>query len=222
MRSIPIEENNYYHIFNRGNQKQQLFFDERDYVRMLFLILYSQSPLMFSNIERQVNYFLKDGRFKVDKDVVEEINAQRYVELINFCPMPNHFHLTLFNKKQSGISLYMHRILSAFSKYFNTKHNLSGHVFQGAYKAVQVTDDNQLTYLSSYIHKNSGELSKWKNNEHKYPWSSFCDYKENRWGLLLKPEIILERFQNFESYKQFVKESIAKEKLENSPKYFTY
>ena len=105
----------------------------------------------------------------------------------------------------------MHRVQNAFGKSFNTKYEKTGHVFQGAYKAVPVTNDNQLVYLSAYIHKNPRELPQWKNKEHEYPWSSFRDYKENRWGLLLKPEIILERFKDFEEYKQFVKESPAKE-----------
>lgn len=211
MPSIPIEEGHCYHIFNRGNQGQRLFFDERDWVRCIFLILYFQSPFTFTNINRQVTYFLKNGFFKVTESEIKNIAAHRYVELINFCIMPNHFHLTIFNKQQNGIPLYMHRVANAFGKYFNTKHEKTGHVFQGTYKAVPVIDDNQLTCLSAYIHKNPRELPQWKNKEHIYPWSSFCDYKDNRWGQLLKSDIILEQFKNFEEYRQFVKESPAKE-----------
>ena len=155
MPSIPIEKNCYYHIFNRGNQKQQLFFDEGDWVRFLFLILYFQSPFTFSNINRQINYFFHNKSFKISESEMKGIIDNRYVELINFCIMPNHFHLTLYNKQPDGIPLYIHRVSNAFGKYFNTKYNRSGHVFQGTYKAVPITDDNQLTYLSAYIHKNS-------------------------------------------------------------------
>ena len=84
-----------------------------------------------------------------------------------------------------------------------------------------ITNENQLTYLSTYINKNPRELSEWKNKEDKYPWSSFGDYRKNRWGLLLKLEIVSDRFQNFSEYKQFVKESIAKEKPDNFLEYFT-
>ena len=35
MRNIPIAQNEYYHIFNRGNDKQKIFLDKRDKIRFL-------------------------------------------------------------------------------------------------------------------------------------------------------------------------------------------
>ncbi|MBU3942436.1 hypothetical protein KKA24_00465, partial [Patescibacteria group bacterium] len=69
-----------------------------------------------------------------------------------------------------------------------------------------------LLYLSAYVHNNVRELKGWNKKEHLYPWSSFQDYvKENRWGELLKIEIILDQFSNKEEYKSFVQKSGAKE-----------
>jgi putative transposase len=212
MRSIPIEKGCYYHVFNRGNQKQQLFFDRSDYIRFLFLLVYFQSPQTFSHLDRQVSYYLNNGHFNISEKDIQKIAKNRFVDLINFCAVPNHTHLTLYNRKIDGIPLYMHRVSNAYGKYFNTKYDKTGHVFQGTYKAINITDDNYLSYLSAYIHRNPREIKKWRNKEHLYPWSSFGDYKENRWGILLKPEIILERYKDFEEYKQFVLESGAKEK----------
>ena len=38
--------------------------------------------------------------------------------------------------------------------YFNIKHKRVGPLFQGVYKAVRVTSEEQLLYLTKYIHRN--------------------------------------------------------------------
>ena len=51
MRKIAIVPGEYYHVFNRGNNKQDIFYDQKDWARLLFLILYFQSPLNFYNLD---------------------------------------------------------------------------------------------------------------------------------------------------------------------------
>ncbi len=144
---------------------------------------------------------------------IEEIVRKRTVELISFTLMPNHFHLLIHQLKDNGIANYLSRIQNAQTKYFNTKYKRTGHLFQGSYKSVHIKSNNQLLYLSAYMHKNQRELMGWKNKEHLYPWSSYQDYLQNRWGELLKPGIILEQFNNPKDYKNFIKKSNAKEQL---------
>jgi len=216
MRKTPIAEGEHYHIFNRGNNKQTIFFDKKDKVRFLFLIIYFQAYIFFENIGRQVSYYIKNEVFNIDADLEKKLLNKRNVELINFVLMPNHFHLVLCEFKEGGISQYMQRVLCAYTKYFNTKYKKSGHVFQGPYKAVNIKNNNQLLYLSTYIHRNPREISEWKNKEHLYPWSSYRDYLEdNRWGELLKQDIILEQFSSKKEYSVFTKSSPAKELIEN-------
>ena len=213
MRITPIVPGEHYHIFNRGNRKQKIFLHERDWIRFLFTILYLQSPsINFPNIGRSVSHYVENSVFNIKEGVVKDIVQTRYVELVGFTLMPNHFHLIVYEKEEGGISQYMQRALLSYTKYFNTKHDMVGHVFQGPYKAVHVKNDNQLSYLSAYVHRNPRELKKWKNKEHRYPWSSYQDFiGENRWGKLLVPDMILERFADGKEYKGFVEESGAKE-----------
>lgn len=216
MRTAPIAQNEYYHIFNRGNNKQQIFLGGRDWIRFLFLIIHLQSPIIFPKISRQISHFVKNRAFDIENNDMEKIAKERYVELVNFVLMPNHFHLAVHEFKDGGIANYMQRILCAYTKYFNTKYDRSGHLFQGPYKAVHVEDNEQLLYLSTYIHKNPRELPEWKNKEHLYPWSSYQDYTgKNRWGKLLQQNIILDQFSNKQEYGHFVKSSPAKELKEN-------
>jgi len=215
MRTTSIEVGEYYHILNRGNYKQPIFKDERDWARFLFLILHLQSPTNFPQINRVVSSFVKSSAFdNISAERVNEILDKRYVELVGFALMPNHFHLIVHEKEEGGIATYMHRILTSTTKYFNIKYRSTGHLFQGPYKAVHVTDNDQLLYLSAYVHRNPRELNGWKNKEHEYVWSSYQDYiGENRWSELLKTDIVLDQFKNKNEYKNFIETSAAKELL---------
>ncbi|OGZ28131.1 MAG: hypothetical protein A2835_00380 [Candidatus Niyogibacteria bacterium RIFCSPHIGHO2_01_FULL_45_28] len=212
MRNVDIAEGEYYHIFGRGNNKQNVFVGDADYIRFLFLIFHFQSPKNFENIGRFVKYFVKHGVFNIDRDVIEDIMRDRFVELAAFSLMPNHYHLLVRAIEDDGIAKYMQRVLNSFTKYFNTKHKRSGHLFQGPYGAKHVENNKQLLHLSAYIHKNPTELHDWQNAEIKYPWSSYQDLVvDNRWGSLLFSEIILNQFSNKGEYHNFVRNSGVKE-----------
>jgi len=212
MRKEKIIQGEYYHVFNRGNNKQNIFKDQKDWIRLLFLIIYFQSPLNLRNISRQVYYFAKNEIFSLPEKTIKEIIDGRYVELIAFTLMPNHFHLILKELKVNGISRYMQRILNSYTKYFNTKNETSGHLFQGPFKIIHIEDDPQLLYLSAYIHRNIREIKNWTGKEHIFSYSSFKDYiGENRWGELLKTDIIKNQFSDRKKYKLFVDSSGAKD-----------
>ena len=153
--------------------------------------------------------------FNIKNEIIQKILQTRSVELVSFALMPNHFHLLLREQSENGISRYMQRVLDAYTKYFNTKYNKSGHLFQGPFQAVYVATNEQLLHLSAYIHRNPTELSAWTAKEYLYPWSSFQDYcGKNRWPQLLRTDRILEQFSNSDEYKNFVDTSAIKEKEE--------
>lgn len=209
MKKADISEGEYYHIFNRGIRKQVIFHDKSDWQRFLFLILHFQSEMNFPQVGRVVKEFVKHQM--LDSFVLSEIIKKRNVDLVNYCLMPNHFHLTLKEIKEGGISKYMQRVLNGYAKYYNTKYQKSGHLFQGKYKAVHIESNEQLLYLSSYIHRNPRELSDYRGKEESYQWSSLEDYVHgNRWGKLLMPGIILEQYKNKDEYEKFVSTSTAK------------
>lgn len=207
----------FYHVYNRGMQKQAIFESDRDRLRFLFLLLSFQGKDIIPNISRTLKKYVQSSTLNITRDFVEEILKERMVELVAFCLMPNHFHLILCEKKEGGIAKYMQRVLTAYTKYFNTRHNKTGHLFQGSYKSVHIEGDEQLMYTSAYIHKNPIELTEWKNKLEKYPWSSYQDFiLMNRWDDLLSRDILLERYSDLksnDSYRKFVETSPAKENL---------
>ncbi len=208
-RKLIIAPGEYYHIYNRGTLKRDLFLDERDWLRFLFLILHFQSPITIYNLGRHVSHFVQHKVFNIYKETIDQIVKKRYFSLVAYCLMPNHFHLLIKNRSETGIPRYMQRTLNAYAKYFNAKYQQSGHLFQNVYQAVHVGDNRQLLHLSAYIHKNPlGTRKDYKN----YVWSSLLDYaKTNRWGKLLRRGIILGQFDDSEEYRTWVKENPAKE-----------
>ena len=214
MRRENISVGEYYHIYNRGVNKQIIFRDDKDRIRFLFLILYFQSDISFDQISRIISKFnfVQHPMFDISRELENKIISKRFVELVSFSMMPNHFHLLVKESEEGGIGKYLQKILNSYTKYFNTRHGVSGHLFQGAYKHVYVESNEQLLYLSAYIHLNCRDLVEWRNKEVSYTWSSYQDYaKENRWGKILKNEIIIEQFEKKQGYKYFVETSGAKD-----------
>jgi len=212
MRKTQFVPEEIYHLCGRGNEKQKLFLDARDYARFLFLILYFQGNVSINHISGYVSFFVKRRAFDISKKLKDKLLAKRTVELVAFAIMPNHFHIIVEESEENGISEYMQRVLTAYAKYFNTKYKKSGHVFQGPFRAVHIEDNEQLMYTSAYVHRNPREIKGWKHKEHTYLWSSYQDYLgENRWGEFLKPDIILEQYGNTNEYKKDVDGSGAKD-----------
>jgi len=209
--------NEYLHIFDRGIQKQPVFEIEADYLRFLFLILTFQGEAVIKNISREIKRSVQSRTLHIDTGLEKEILKNRMVELVAFCLVPNHFHLMVRELVDDGVSKYMQRVLTAYVKYFNLRHNKSGYLFQGKYKSVLIADDRQLMHTSAYIHKHPAEIG-WRKREDQYPWSSYQDcIGKNRFGDLLVTEIITERFTEEKgkfSYKKFVSTSPAKEVVE--------
>lgn len=214
MRYENFAENKYFHVFGRGTNKEKIFIDEKDQARFIFLITHFQSPIKIYNVSWYTGAFIKNGsfNFNVKNNGAEKILKKRSVELVAFVLMPNHFHILIKNLEDKVLSVYMHRILTAYSKYFNAKYNKKGHVFEGPFGAVMVENNTQLLHLSAYIHKNPKEIKEWANNYDKYPYSSYQDYiSSNRWGDLLVTDIILKQFKDWVKYRDFVSTSTAKE-----------
>lgn len=212
LRNVEFTPGEHYHLCIRGNNKQDIFRDDSDRARLLFLITHLQSPESVSKIGRIVQEYRETRKWNVDPELVSAIVRTRYVALEAFSFMTNHVHLGVCEKEELGISRYMQRVLDAYAKYSNTKYDTVGHLFQGPYRAVHIGDNDQLLYVNSYIHRNPRELPDIAGKEHEYEWSSYRDYiGKNRFGELLDPSLVLEQFNSPEDYRVFVDSSIAKD-----------
>lgn len=96
----------------------------------------------------------------------------RYQFVIHaFCQMGNHYHLlveTLDGKLAQG----MRQLNGVYSQYFNRRHQLEGHVFQGRYKAILVEKHNYLCEVARYIVLNPVR-ARLVSRPEDWPWSSY-------------------------------------------------
>ena len=80
--------------------------------------------------------------------------TSRYVELVSFAFIPNHFHLIVHEKKENGISQYMQRILNAYTKYFNAKYKKQDIFSKDLSRLSTQKATNNSFIFSAYIHRN--------------------------------------------------------------------
>lgn len=155
--------NSYHHIFNRGAYKHKIFINQKDYQT-------------FTDI---LSYYLKfpSGKplTKITPKTKQDPASSQPCQLIAYCLMPNHFHLLLMQKSESPtISNLLRRLIITYTMYFQHVHQHTGVLFQGKYKSVEVTTENQLFYLSKYIHLNPHKME--GSEPSIYPFSSIKDY----------------------------------------------
>lgn len=149
-RRTPLFEGETYHVFNRGAHKLPIFMDETDYVRFQILLLLANhsGSIDVGNVLRKYQ-----GPSLV-KLFEEERPDQNLVEVLAYSLMPNHFHLVLRQKSLDGISLFMRKLGTAYSMYFNLKHDHSGTLFQGRFKSSHIATDPYFYWIFTYVHLN--------------------------------------------------------------------
>ncbi len=163
LRKIPFVNGCYYHIYNRSVAKGQIYSTANHYKRFLNTLLYYQLASI-------------PIRFSLSNPKIHLLNYKnKLVDLICFCLMPNHFHLLFKQNQDGGITNFMANLSNSYTRYFNTKDQRVGPLFQGEFKAVLIDDDEYLIHLSRYIHLNPlvGHLVK---NLTAYKWSSYPEY----------------------------------------------
>lgn len=214
MRKENFVANDYYHIFNKGVNEEKIFIDDEDRVRFLFLITHFQSPIQIYNVNWYTQSFMKKNSFSTKKERVDHLLKRRHVELVAFVLMPNHFRILVKNLEDGILSVYMHRILTAYSKYFNAKYKKRGHVFHGPFEVMHIKNTNHLSQLSAHLHQSPKTLEDWSETFEKYPFSSYQDYTGlNRWGHFLSTTTILKHFKDQAKYRDFVLENLVQNGL---------
>ncbi|HBD25058.1 MAG: hypothetical protein A2566_01585 [Candidatus Zambryskibacteria bacterium RIFOXYD1_FULL_40_13] len=171
------------HIYNRGNNKEKIFFDEQDYRAFLFRLGLS---LGFDEKEIQKDNLLSLPYSRIR---ITDTNKSDY-KLHAFCLMPNHFHLLVEQTNNTSISKMLSKVCTSYAMFVNKKHKRVGHVFQDQFKAVQIEDDAQLMWASAYIHMNPVKDGLVK-HPGQYKWSSFKDYSEERGLQIVTTDLLL-------------------------------
>ncbi len=219
-RKTPLMSGEYFHVYNRGNSKQEIFLDDEDRSRFVKL-------LYLSNSKKYINF--RDDIVGQKIDAFDFGRGEPVVFIGAWVLMPNHFHIYITSpdpgsgeteeskknkRNKENIAFFMNKLCSSYAKYFNKKYSRTGSLFEGPFKSTHIEDDSQAKYLFSYIHLNPIKLidSGWKDNgisniktalEHlnTYKWSSYQDHR----GVLRKENKIL-KLNSFPEYFSDIKD----------------
>ena len=198
-RKVPLITDEIYHVYNRGLNKKTIFSSVSDYSKAFETIQYYQyltPPVKFSYLNIQPP--------NQRKHILNQL-VQTSIEILAFCFMPNHFHFIIKQIKKDGIRQSISKFSNSYAHYSNTIHEKKGPVFEGRFKAIRVSNNEQLLHLSRYIHLNPYTASIIKNlNEiHKYPYSSLKEYLSPKSFNLTSTKLILDQFKSPQDYLNF-------------------
>jgi REP element-mobilizing transposase RayT len=145
IRKIKFVNEEYYHVFNRGVDKRTIYESKED--------LYHFFTRLATLNTTDNSTYSKDKRKNIKNEIILD-NGDELVSIVAYCLLPNHFHLLLKQRTEDGVSKFMQRIGTSYTKFFNEKYQRSGSLFQGKFKANHVTGDLGLPTLSSYVNLN--------------------------------------------------------------------
>ena len=211
--TLPLESESYYHIYNRGNNKDLIFFQDRNYY--FFWKRYRQ--YLDSFIDTYA-YCLLPNHFHL-LIRVKEINEFLYSFKNKFQVWPTRLRQKFGNIDLPDlqdledlpptlkpiitewlVSEQFRRFFLSYSKAINKQEGREGSLMQKNFRRKRIDKLAYLTQVIWYIHRNPVHHGVW-NNYKDYPWSSFPLIEENKGqGLALK-----EIFELFDGKTNFLK-----------------
>lgn len=205
-RKVVFTNEEIYHVFNRGVELRPTFTDKREFTRAVEGLSYYR----YAHLPLKLSKFLVLAEPEKSKLIQKITNEhQKLVEIICYCLMPNHFHLLLKQKMENGISIFTSNFTNSYTKYFNTRHERVGPLFQGVFKAVHIESDEQLIHVSRYIHLNPVSSYIIEPDQlNTYQWSSLPQYVDLDSREIADPETVLNLFPSKEKYKEFVLDQV--------------
>jgi len=178
---IKIEPDKYYHIWNRGNNRENLFYSFRNYE--YFIRLYAE---YLDPVVETYAFCLLPNHFHL------------LVRTKYWFHQPGETNENNKKEKMNPVSLAFQRFFAAYSQAINVQERRTGSLFQKPFKRLEVTSTRQLAYLVFYIHSNP-QKHRIIEDFRQYPWSSYERVIKDRPSKLNK-EAVLGWFQNKENY----------------------
>ncbi len=206
-RKIKFVNGEFYHVYNRGVDKRDIFLDKYDIDRFL------QSMIEFNRVSPTGGMYII-SRLKQNRGSTSTILKSKLVEdeaklvnVIAYCLNPNHYHFILEQVTDGGISEFMKRLNGGYTYYFNEKNERSGSLFQGRFKAVHINSNEYLLHLSSYVNLNY-KVHQLSGSTANLVASSWNEYVKGTDFEVCDKNIILSQFSNKKDYAKFAEKSL--------------
>lgn len=179
-------ENEFYHVYNRTNNKEILFKTEENYTHFLkrydhytsaFLETYSWNLLP--------NHFHLLVKVKSTESIINYLSNKCSKEL---CKTEKKF-LRQIIPIHNLIDNVFQRFLISYSMSFNNLHNRKGNLLHRPFKHVLVNKDDQFTQTVIYINANA-QKHQIVTDFKKYKWSSYNTILSDKPTKLFRRELL--------------------------------
>lgn len=175
MRKELLVTEERYHLYNRGAGKLDIFRDDEDRRKFIWNLHHYQDNRAGETIVRISSYVL----------------------------MSNHFHLTIQQAIEPGISIFMNKVCKSYALYFNQKYGRKGCLFAGRFHAKWISNDAYFLHLIRYIHRNPVDIIGEEMLD-SFPWSSHQIYLRKKHSLIITDLLAMNMFDNITEYKVFM------------------
>ncbi|HNW89315.1 MAG TPA: transposase [Bacteroidales bacterium] len=174
MKIDNIESGAMYHIFNRGNNKENLFVEDRNYTYFLSLM-----EKYLTNVADIYCYCLMKNHFHLLLKIKESINI-------------------VDEKYQKKPHLAFSHMFNSYTKSINKAYNRTGSLFQEHFHRNRITEDGFFKNVVAYIHLNP-EKHGFVRDFRNYPHSSYSDFFTDRKSFIDK-DFVLNFFGNIDNF----------------------
>jgi putative transposase len=175
----PLLFDQYYHIFNRGNNRENIFFEERNYRHFLELYAHHIAP-----VADTYSFCLLRNHFHILVRIKPEAEIQSF--------------RVFETRKLSSPSLQFGNFFNAYAKAINQAYKRTGSLFQKPFGRVLVTDNSHLFHLVRYIHYNPQKHG-FVDNYQKWPYSSYSSLISEK-PTRLQRETVMNWFNGREAF----------------------
>jgi putative transposase len=157
-----MNEGQFYHVYHRGNNRQRIFFEPKNY--QYFLEKFQKYVCPVTDVYA---YCLMPNHFHFLIQVHEQPLIQH----------PSDLLVDYKSKKLSPIEKGFKDFFISYAKSINKAYHRTGSLFQSRFRRKIITDENYMSTIIPYIHLNpvrAGITS----NVYQYAHSSFNEF----WG----------------------------------------
>ncbi|WP_312084164.1 hypothetical protein [Epilithonimonas hominis] len=174
MQKEILEFGQYYHIYNRGNNRDAIFFEEDNYRYFLKLLLKYISPI--ANVYCYCllkNHFHLLIRIKSESEIdASDFKFSTIEESISINPSKQFSHL--FN---------------AYTQAINKRYNRTGSLLEKPFERKKIIEENYLKQVILYIHNNPVKHGITK-KANQYNWSSYNSILSTKSSKLSRKEVL--------------------------------
>jgi putative transposase len=200
-RTVPFLPDQYYHFYNRGNNRQTVFFERENY--LYFLRGLKKYVCEYVEI---LAYCLMPTHYHLLVRVkpLQTSEVLKTSEVLRVVPSQTSEVSETF---EVSVSSAMMRLLVSYTKAINKRFDRVGTLFQGQFQSKLITHDAHLIHLCTYIHANPVKDGLAARPE-DWEFSNYLEWLNLRNGTLVNYEFIQHLFGTPEAYQTLVRQYI--------------